>query len=123
MNSETEKMKSFEMVDSHHVIDSLRKTEAFSGVPYHFFLQNAHLFDEQLFAEGTPIFHKNDIGDSLFVILSGSVSIHDNEYTVAVLKEGEIFGEMAFLDPGPRSMSVTAPGGNQVAPRPQGTVK
>ncbi len=42
------------------------------------------------------------------MIVSGRVRVHDGAHTLNYLEEGEVFGEMALLDPEPRSASVTA---------------
>ncbi len=56
--------------------------------------------DFLLFAEGEP-------GDRLFIIQKGKVNItkimNDKEILIAVLKEGDIFGEMALLENKPRT--------------------
>jgi CRP/FNR family cyclic AMP-dependent transcriptional regulator len=57
---------------------------------------------------GEVIFHKGDPGDSLYIIASGKVRVHDGERTLNDLGVLEFFGEMSILDPGPRSASVTA---------------
>jgi len=57
---------------------------------------------------GEPLFSEGDPGDSLFVILQGSVSIHQGKNTLATLEEGEFFGELALLDGEPRSADATA---------------
>jgi CRP-like cAMP-binding protein len=61
--------------------------------------------DSIFFVEGEP-------GDELFVIQSGSVKItkivSDNEVLLAVLKVGDIFGEMALLEGKPRAATVSA---------------
>jgi CRP-like cAMP-binding protein len=58
-----------------------------------------------IFAEGEP-------GDELFSIQKGSVKIvkvvDQNEVLLAVLKEGDIFGEMALLESEPRVASAIA---------------
>jgi len=55
--------------------------------------------DSMLFAEGEP-------GNELFIIQKGSVKItkivDNNEVLLAVLKTGDIFGEMALLESKPR---------------------
>ncbi|MBK7935853.1 MAG: response regulator [Lewinellaceae bacterium] len=57
---------------------------------------------------GETIFHKNDIGDALFVILEGEVKVHDADFVVAHQAAGSFFGELALIDEGPRSMSISA---------------
>ena len=61
--------------------------------------------DTMLFAEGEP-------GSELFIIQKGSVKIakivDDNEVLLAVLKAGDIFGEMALLEAKPRAASASA---------------
>ncbi|MCR4421143.1 MAG: cyclic nucleotide-binding domain-containing protein [Spirochaetales bacterium] len=56
--------------------------------------------DFLLFVEGEP-------GDRLFIIQKGKVNItkimNDKEILIAVLKEGDIFGEMALLENKPRT--------------------
>lgn len=63
-------------------------------------------------AEAT-IFNENDKGDALYVVDSGSVRIwvRDEDVkpvTLAELKPGDFFGEMAVLDRGARSTNATA---------------
>ena len=61
--------------------------------------------NSMLFAEGEP-------GDELFIIQKGSVKIakivDENEVLLAVLKAGDIFGEMALLEAKPRAASAVA---------------
>lgn len=54
------------------------------------------------------IFCENEYGMELFIIQSGQVKITkvvDEEVLLAVLKPGDVFGEMALLDNRPRSAS------------------
>ncbi|MBL7796144.1 MAG: response regulator [Saprospiraceae bacterium] len=70
-----------------------------------------HLADQSRIEEvpaGGVVFQKGDLGRSLFLILDGETRVHDGEYTVAHMHAGHCFGEMALLDEGPRSMSVSA---------------
>jgi CRP/FNR family cyclic AMP-dependent transcriptional regulator len=64
------------------------------------------------FQAGETIFNEHDRGDSLYVLESGAVRIwvfdeDVKEVTLAELKPGDFFGELAVLDRGPRSSSAT----------------
>jgi len=65
------------------------------------------------YAAGETIFNEHDLGDGLYVVETGSVRIwvmdeDVNEVTLAELKPGDFFGELAVLDRGERSSSATA---------------
>lgn len=69
--------------------------------------------DERSYAAGTTIIHVDEVGDSLFLVGSGGVEVvlpldKDHHVSLAVLRKGEIFGEMAFLEGRPRSASAVA---------------
>jgi len=58
------------------------------------------------------LFEKGDEGDAAFVIIEGAVDVlvrvDDSERSVATLKKGEIFGELAVLCDQPRSTAIAA---------------
>ena len=61
---------------------------------------------------GTPLFHRGDPGDALYLIETGRVriSVKDtdgHDATLAEFRDGEFFGEMAILDEQPRSADAT----------------
>ncbi len=63
---------------------------------------------QRSFKDNTMIFCENEPGNELYIIQSGKVKITkivDEEVMLAVLKPGDIFGEMALLDNKPRSAS------------------
>jgi CRP/FNR family transcriptional regulator, cyclic AMP receptor protein len=65
------------------------------------------------FAKGEVVFHKDDPATHLYVIAAGSVKISIQEETgrevlVAVYRGGDVFGDLALFDEGPRSATVTA---------------
>jgi CRP/FNR family cyclic AMP-dependent transcriptional regulator len=61
---------------------------------------------------GEVLFKDGDPGDEMYLIKSGKVRISkpagDVEKTLAVLKEGDFFGEMSVIDGSPRSATATA---------------
>ena len=66
------------------------------------------LLVERRHRKGSVIFFEEDPGDALFIVESGMVKIYrvaedGREKTLAILRKGDIFGEMALLDEEPRS--------------------
>jgi len=76
----------------------------------------AHLaeeIDQVNYKAGETIFNEHDRGDALYILEDGSVRIwvYDEDVkdvTLAELKPGDFFGELAVLDRGERSSSATA---------------
>ena len=64
------------------------------------------------FSAGENILSQGEEGDTAFLILSGSVEVlvgdDDRQRSVATLSEGDIFGEMSIVSPGPRSATIRA---------------
>ncbi len=56
---------------------------------------------------GEVLFHEGDRGDVMYLIREGKIKITkgsgEDEKVLAVLKEGDFFGEMAIIDGSPRS--------------------
>jgi CRP/FNR family transcriptional regulator len=65
-----------------------------------------------VYQDGQVIFLEHEPGAELFIIQEGKVQItklvDNNEVLLAVLKKGDIFGEMSLLDNKPRSASAIA---------------
>ncbi len=59
-------------------------------------------------AKGETVFYKGSYGSQLYVVLGGRFSVRDGSKTIATLREGAMFGEMAVLNKEPRSASVVA---------------
>ncbi len=68
---------------------------------------------QESFAEGSVIFAEGEAGESLYIVVEGSVRISRmvpgmGEECLAVLQRGEVFGEMALIDEQPRSADARA---------------
>ncbi len=85
----------------------------------------AHLDDRELrrvlqvmetisFADGERIITESERGESLYIVLSGTVRVVRGEATVKNLVEGEHFGEMALIRNQPRSASVISSGASEM---------
>lgn len=57
---------------------------------------------------GEVIFREGDPATELFVVKSGTVAIRLGNRLLGTLPERSIFGEMALIDPGPRSATAVA---------------
>jgi small-conductance mechanosensitive channel/CRP-like cAMP-binding protein len=92
------------------VLDSIPLFSPFSPEARAQLATNVRILD---YAAGELVLRQGDPGDSLYAIVSGSarvtvVSEDRTEHTVAVLREGDVFGEMSLLTGEPRSASVHA---------------
>jgi HEAT repeat protein len=66
----------------------------------------ASVLEEMELRPGELVFSKGDPGQSMYIVVSGRVRVFDGGKTINFLGEREIFGELALLDPEPRSASV-----------------
>ncbi len=72
------------------------------------------LWHQRIIYESDVLFRKGDIGSSMFIIEEGTVEItvpggnKQKEVCVAVLKEGDFFGELSLIDGLPRTASAIA---------------
>jgi CRP-like cAMP-binding protein len=86
----------------------LKSTDLFRDSPEQSLVDLASVMEMRYVEAGQSLFLKGDNGDSLFIILKGSVKVHDGEHEFARLSVNEFFGELSLLDHEPRSASVTA---------------
>ncbi|WP_282048019.1 Crp/Fnr family transcriptional regulator [Sulfitobacter mediterraneus] len=62
---------------------------------------------------GEVLFEQGDKGDALFAVVAGSLEIsvlaqNGRKLGLAVMRQGELFGEIALFDPGDRTATATA---------------
>lgn len=89
-------------------LELLGKVPLFAGLTPAALELVAGVATEETYPTATCIFEHGDIGDKIYIILTGRVRISRNvpgmgEEALAVLNPGAIFGEMALLDDTPRS--------------------
>lgn len=86
----------------------LKTVSIFSDAPDHILSELAHLTREIFLKKGELLFNKGEVGTSMYIVVSGSVKVHNAENTIAELGERSLLGEMAVLSSEPRTASVTA---------------
>jgi len=89
----------------------LRKTGLFGSVPSKELEAIAAASRLRTFRRGQVVFTRGDPGDTLIVVISGSVKVvvrsaDGGELTLAVIQPGGTLGELSVADYGPRSADV-----------------
>ncbi len=94
------------------VMRVLESTPIFSGLNDLELKKIEIITHEREYVPGEIVFHENEPGAGLYIIRRGSIKLTKKsgagEAEVAVLKNGEFFGELALLDESPRSATATA---------------
>lgn len=86
----------------------LSRVPAFAHLSPRELREVAAIVHKREYRSGEPVFHQGDPGLGMYIIQEGSVSIVISEADgstkeLAVLTEGDFFGELALLDESPRS--------------------
>jgi len=86
----------------------LSRVPLFAGISDESMQRLAEVTGEQDFSAGTFIVRQGQVGTGLYVILSGSARVLRGSEELAMLAEGDFFGELAVIDQQPRMASVQA---------------
>jgi CRP/FNR family cyclic AMP-dependent transcriptional regulator len=89
-------------------IDRLRAVRLFSDMTDEQVAAVLAIATEVEVPAGRTIARQGDVGNGLFLIETGTVRVVRDGQTIAVLRPGEWFGELAVLDHGLRVASVIA---------------
>lgn len=94
--------------------DLLARTEFFAAAPPDVLEVIVAAGSERRLVRGDLLFREGDAADALYVVLTGRVAIaianpiDHRETVVSLMEPGDLFGEMAMLDDGPRSAMARA---------------
>ncbi|BAZ06126.1 Crp/Fnr family transcriptional regulator [Calothrix sp. NIES-3974] len=87
----------------------IQQVPIFAELRDDFIVKLASVMDELSFPAKHTIFRQNEEGGSLYILMSGSVSIYNGDKVIAQISdksENNYFGEMAVFDAMERSASV-----------------
>jgi CRP-like cAMP-binding protein len=100
------------MAQHDELVTLLRQIELFQGVGLPELRLISQQMTEQSYDAGAVVFHEGDMGDCLFVILTGTIHVYvereGKTVTYGLMRAGECFGEMALIEDAPRSATVRA---------------
>jgi CRP/FNR family transcriptional regulator, cyclic AMP receptor protein len=94
-------------------VDTLSRSSVLGGLPRAELEQLAAAMRRRSYRQGEVVFHQGDPGDTLHLVYRGRLKIvlasaTGDEAVLAIVGPGDLFGEMALLDGGPRSATVVA---------------
>ncbi len=94
-------------------VQQLQKSRLFEGLLPEEIEMITELILQKNFAEGEVVFEQGDVGDSLYMLIEGSVDViqKDNdgkEHILAILQAPTFFGEMSLIDKEYRSATIRA---------------
>lgn len=105
-------------------LDALRSVPLFRALDETAASELCALLSTHEVARGTPLFHRGEPGDSMYLVENGCVRIsvkdadgHDT--TLAEMGKGDFFGEMSLLDGNARSADATASVDSRLAVLPR----
>lgn len=87
---------------------ALKPVQIFSEIPENILADIAGIIETETYAPGEVLIRKGELGDSLYIIHSGTVEVYDENAVFATLGQHEIVGELSLLAPISRTASVRA---------------
>ena len=105
-----EKVMTAEVVITDKIL-LLKKIEMFEGLTVSELAAVGSITEEVVFEPGEVVIQRGEMGETMFLMISGEVSVHigdadGNEIEVDRIKAGDYFGEMALFEDVPRSATI-----------------
>ena len=89
-------------------VEALERVPLFADLSPGELQQIARLFKKRRFSEGETVIQEGSGGAAFFVIDSGEAKVVVGGEETVTLKPGDYFGEIALIDEGTRSATITA---------------
>ena len=89
-------------------VDALQRVPLFADLDKEDVEQIARLFKERRFSAGETVVQEGSGGSAFYVIDSGEANVFVGGEEQSTLKPGDFFGEIALIDEGARSATITA---------------
>jgi CRP/FNR family cyclic AMP-dependent transcriptional regulator len=89
-------------------VDALRRVQLFAELDQGELEQLARLFKERRFSQGETVVREGSGGAAFYLIESGEAAVSVRGAERPALRPGDHFGEIALIDEGPRSATITA---------------
>lgn len=106
-------MRAWRELDATTIAEHLAKAPVFAPLDPRDRLELAGRMRQRQYRRNEVVFHREDPAGHVYLIVSGTVKISvpeedGHEVVVALARSGDVVGELALFDEGPRSATVTA---------------
>lgn len=95
-------------------IETLHAMPLFHHLSYQELVRVLNIVAVRAFRPGDRILAQGDMGDEMFIVLNGRVSVRAGAEELVGLGPGQHFGEMALIDRAPRSANVVSEGDSKL---------
>ncbi len=89
-------------------LEAIQSVTMFRYLPFADLIRVSGIARELTWPAGQAFFREDEVGDAMYIVLSGAAKVSKLGVELSVLAPGAHFGEMALIERAPRSATVTA---------------
>ncbi len=89
-------------------LEVLKSMRMFRYLSYRELVRVMNITRTESLKPGEHVFSEGDAGEAMYVVLSGTITLHKGDVPVATMKKGHHFGEMSLVERAVRSLSAKA---------------